>query len=208
MALSVIGAGFGRTGTMSLKLALEQLGFGRCHHMEEVLKNPAQLPFWQDAAAGRKIDWDAVFAGFGSAVDWPSAHFWRELAQHYPQAKVVLTVRPEESWWNSYSQTIQVVLRERANMPPGALRDTMEMAAALVEQQTFHGAADKNAILAAYRKRQDDVRAAIAPPRLLVFDVAQGWAPLCRFLEKPVPAAPFPRTNNVAEFWELAGKGA
>jgi Sulfotransferase domain len=93
MALRVIGAGFGRTGTHSLKLALEQLGFAPCHHMYEVRAHPEQLAFWQAAARGELPDWDEVFAGFAAQVDWPGARFWRELAEHFPHAKVILSVR-------------------------------------------------------------------------------------------------------------------
>jgi len=202
MSLAVIGAGFGRTGTMSMKVALEQLGLGPCHHMEEVLKNPAQLPFWQDAAARKPVDWDQVFAGYGSAVDWPGAHYWRELAAHYPEAKVVLTVRPEAAWLKSFSSTINVLLSERNNIPVPYIRDVMAMGLAIVREQTFRNALDEPSILSAYRRRIEEVRAAIPAHRLLVFNVAEGWAPLCAFLGKPVPETPFPRTNNTEEFWQ------
>src|SRR6516162_879591 len=102
MALQVIGSGFGRTGTMSLKRALEQLGFGPCHHMEEVLAHPEQVPHWQAIVAGRAVNWDEVFAGYRSQVDWPGAHVWRELTAAYPRAKVIHTVRPEDGWWKRW----------------------------------------------------------------------------------------------------------
>ena len=106
MTLSVIGSGFGRTGTMSLKNALEQLGFGPCHHMEEVFEHPEQVQHWQVVAAGDTVDWNTVFEGYHSQIDWPGAHVWRDLAKTFPNAKVVHSVRPEESWWNSFSKTI------------------------------------------------------------------------------------------------------
>ena len=106
MGLSVIGAGFGRTGTKSFKIALEQLGFGPCHHMDEVFENPVQLPHWQAAIKGDPVDWEFVLAGYNSCTDYPSAYFWRELSQTCPEAKVVLTMRPAESWWESYAGTI------------------------------------------------------------------------------------------------------
>jgi len=127
MTIAVIGAGFGRTGTMSLKMALEQLGLGPCHHMEEVLANPDQLPHWQAAAAGRPVDWDRAFAGYGSAVDWPSAHYWRQLADHYPKAKVLLSVRPPERWWQSFEATILKVLETREQVSAAHPRAVMEM---------------------------------------------------------------------------------
>ena len=110
MALSVIGAGFGRTGTESMKLALEALGLGPCHHMKEGLPNPEQISLWRAVARGEPADWDQIFEGYRSAVDWPAAHYWRELAAHYPDAKVVLTVRSPESWYASMENTILKVI--------------------------------------------------------------------------------------------------
>lgn len=207
MAINVIGPGFGRTGTMSLKNALDQLGFGPCHHMEEVFKNPEQVPHWQAVAAGRRVDWDEVFAGYGSQVDWPGAHVWRELAAAYPDAKVVLSVRPEASWWNSFSGTIGRFMATNQQMPlPPHVRAMTEAATVMIAEKTFGGAfADREAALAAYRRRTDEVRAAIPKERLLVFDVAEGWEPLCRFLGVPVPDTPFPHRNTTKEFWEVFG---
>lgn len=205
LPLDVIDPGFGRTGTLSLKLALEQLGLGPCHHMDEVFKNPLQVADWQAVAAGQKMDWDAVFAGYRSQVDWPGAHVWRELSAHYPTAKVVLTARPEEAWLKSFSATIGTLLRgyEQQSMPPHVTAMMMASKAMIVDQ-TFGGSVlDEGNLLAAYRKRIADVRAAIAPERLLVFNVADGWAPLCSFLGVAAPETPFPRVNSSVEFWEL-----
>ena len=106
MALQVIGAGFGRTGTTSLKAALEQLGFSKCHHMTDVMKSGAQVRFWLALANGSGAVWDEVFEGFRASCDWPSCNYWEELHHHYPDAKIVLTVRDEQRWYESVSQTI------------------------------------------------------------------------------------------------------
>ena len=202
MALQVIGSGFGRTGTMSLKRALEQLGFGPCHHMEEVLAHPEQVPHWQAVVAGRPVNWDEVFAGYRSQVDWPGAHVWRELAAAYPQAKVIHTVRSEEQWWKSFSNTIAALLTSSDPGPaPPHIRTMMEVAAQFIGPQMLGG--DRETALMAYRRRTEQVRAAIPSERLLVFDVAEGWEPLCRFLGVPVPRTPFPRANSTEEFWKL-----
>jgi Sulfotransferase domain len=210
MALAVIGSGFGRTGTMSLKNALEQLGFGPCHHMEEVFRQPEQVPHWQAVAAGRTVDWNEVFAGYASQVDWPGAHVWRELAAVFPQSKVVHSVRPEESWWNSFSLTIGKFFATYRQMPlPTHVHAMADAGMEMIGHQTFGGNfADRENAQAAYRHRTEQVRAAIAPERLLVFDVAEGWEPLCRFLGVPVPDSPFPHRNKTAEFWELVSGGA
>jgi hypothetical protein len=202
--LSVIGPGFGRTGTLSLKLALEQLGLGPCHHMMEVAKSPQQLRYWQDAAAGRPVDWEQVFADYRSTADWPSAHYWQELSAAFPEAKVILTVRPEQGWWASFSQTILPLMQRYTEIPDPHVRSVLAMGTAIVAEQTMSGRPEDEATaLAAYRRRMADVTAEIAPERLLVFDVADGWQPLCRFLGLPVPDMPFPRTHSVDEFWQM-----
>jgi hypothetical protein len=209
MSLRVIGAGFGRTGTMSLKLALEQLGFAPCHHMEEVLKRPDQIAHWDAAAAGRPVDWLSVFDGFRAAVDWPSAHYWRELADAFPDAKLILTTRPAEKWWVSFSDTIAKILAVRTGITDPHVRAVMDMANAVIAEQTFGGAmTDRDRAIAIYEQRTRDVRDAIPADRLLVFDVAEGWAPLCRFLDKPMQSGDFPRANSTEEFHALVDKAA
>ncbi|MEX2298745.1 MAG: sulfotransferase family protein [Dongiaceae bacterium] len=204
MSLRVIGAGFGRTGTLSLKLALEQLGYSPCHHMEEVLKRPDQIAHWDAAAAGRPVDWHAVFDGFRATVDWPSAHYWRELAAAFPDAKVILTTRPAEKWWASFSETIAKIPAMRAEITNPHLGAVMDMANIVIAEQTFGGnVTDKDRAIAIYEQHGRDVRNAIPADRLLVFSVAEGWAPLCRFLDKPVQQGDFPRTNSTKEFWDL-----
>jgi hypothetical protein len=213
MTLDVIGPGFGRTGTASLKRALEMIGLGPCHHMEECFAHPETVPYWQDLAAGRAVAWDTVFAGYRSQVDWPGAHYWRALIAAYPEAKVVLSVRPEESWWKSFSATIGTLIGfyRAGRLPPlpPAMLGMLATAAEIVETQTFAGsAADKTGALAAYRLRIQEVVQAVPPERLLVYDVAEGWAPLCAFLGKPIPDEPFPHVNSTADFWAaLSGGG-
>ena len=207
MPLSVIGSGFGRTGTRSLKDALELLGFAPCHHMEEVFQQPQQVPYWQAVAAGRPVDWHAAFDGYGSQVDWPGSHVWRELAAAFPRARVIHSVRPEEAWWSSFSQTIgkYMTIYRTIPLPPHA-RALSDAVLELVGNQTFGGRfTDRAAALTAYRLRTQQVREALSPERLLVFDVAEGWAPLCRFLQVPVPDMPFPNRNSKSEFWDKLG---
>lgn len=206
MTLSLIGAGFGRTGTKSTKLALETLGYGPCHHMEEVFTNQDQLPHWRAAVDEQAVDWERAFAGYRSAIDWPSTHYWRELADYYPQAKVLLSVRPAEVWWNSFSGTIAKLLEIRESVPDDYVRSILDMANKMIAEQTFgNEMRDKKSALIAFQKRIDDVSQAIPAERLLVFDVAQGWEPLCEFLDLPVPREDFPKTNSREEFWETFG---
>lgn len=213
--MKVIGAGFGRTGTASLKRALEILGYGPCYHMSEVIAQPHRVRQWLDVGEGRSADWDTILAGYESTLDWPAAAYWRELAGHYPDAKVVLTVRDAERWYDSVSATIFAsALAERRPLPPHrrivrklvALRAPdfalyPRMARATVMDRVFDGRIDDRAhVLKVFQRHIADVKAAIPPDRLLVLDVREGWEPLCAFLDEPVPDVPFPEANERATF--------
>ncbi len=190
---------------MSLKRALEELGFGPCHHMQEVLAHPEQVAHWQAIVAGRPVKWDEVFAGYRSQVDWPGAHVWRETAAAYPKAKVIHTMRPEGLWWKSFSTTIAKLMSDFKDMPlPPHVRSMADVAMELIARETFRGKfAERDGAIAAYRLRAEQVRSAIPPERLLVLDVAEGWEPLCRFLGHKVPDTPFPNMNSNEDFWKL-----
>ena len=200
MALQVVGAGFGRTGTLSLKTALEQLGFGPCYHMAEVFPRPEHITMWHRLAFENQMDWDRLFTGFRATVDWPSARWWREIAAHYPDAKVLLSVRDPEAWYKSMSDTIAQPLREPA--PDGApeiVRLQSEMVRKAILAETFDNRfEDKAHSIDVFMRHSQEVRDTIDPARLLVFDVREGWAPLCRFLDVPIPDEPFPRLNDTA----------
>jgi hypothetical protein len=205
MGLKVIGSGFGRTGTMSAKLALEQLGFGPCHHMTEVMSNPAQPAYWAAVARGENVDWAEVFAGYGAQVDFPGAAVWHELSIAFPEAKVLHTERPEEEWWASYSTTIGKFFRLRRELPlPPPLVPIFETMDRIVAEGAL-GGHDKQTAIAAYRQNNEKVRDLIPADRLLVFSPAEGWAPLCLFLQVAAPDAPFPRTHARDEFWAHFG---
>jgi len=202
MALKIIGAGFGRTGTLSLKSALERLGFGPCYHMVEVMSRPSHVAMWHDLAFGKPVDWDVLFDGFAATVDWPAATYWRELADHFPAAKVLLSVRPFESWWKSINDTLYPIMKSspRANAPD-VMKVQHEMVRKQVLDSTFEGKfEDKAHTLAIFQRHLEEVRAYIDPKRLLVFDVAESWGPLCRFLDVAEPSEPFPRLNDTVSF--------
>jgi Sulfotransferase domain len=208
MALKVVGAGFGRTGTLSLKSALEKLGFGPCYHMFEVVERPDHIEMWHTLAHGGAIDWDLLFRDFRSTVDWPAARYWREIADHYPDAKVLLSVRDPEAWYKSVTDTIYRGLTMR--MPdnvPAVRRQQMEMARKIVMQDTFDGRfEDKAHAIDVFNRHIETVRASVDPARLLVFDVKEGWAPLCRFLGVAAPDEPFPRLNDTATIQAMMKK--
>lgn len=200
MTIEVIGAGWGRTGTNSLKLALERLGYGTCHHMWEVARDPDRLvPLWTDALDGTP-DWDAIFAGNRSAVDWPTAAFWNILAEVFPNAKVVLTTRAPEAWYASFAATIRQVLENPDGMPEH-LRPGFRMARRSV-QKSLGPDWSRETLVARFRAHEAEVRRTLPANRLLMFSPADGWEPLCAFLKRPVPEDPFPNSNHREEFFE------
>ena len=196
MTLSVIGAGFGRTGTMSLKLALEALGFGPCYHMAEVFKNPAAPDWWYEAALDpAHADWGRIFEGYNATVDWPNATYYQELADAYPDAKVILTERDPDVWFDSTQATIfrdELTADSEAPFPRMVRKVVHELFDARMH--------DRDHVISVYLAHNARVRATIAPERLLVYDLAEGWASLCDFLGVPVPATPMPKVNSREEF--------
>jgi hypothetical protein len=193
MALKVVGSGLGRTGTKSLQTALNMLGFGPCHHMVEVFAHPESMALWIEAGAGRP-DWDRVFAGYTSMVDYPGARYWREIAAYYPDARVLHTVRDPDEWFDSTQATI---------FSPDSPANRPGPAAAFFEsfmgdfREHLH---DRAFMTDYFRRHTEDVKKAIPPERLLVYEAGQGWAPLCEFLGVAVPDQPYPSENSSAEF--------
>jgi hypothetical protein len=197
MTLGIIGTGLGRTGTKSLHAALNKLGFGPTHHMFEVFNQQERIPLWIEAGKGRP-DWEAIFEGYRSAVDYPTAAFWRELADYYPDAKVIHTVRDPDQWFESTQTTIF--------RPDGFAATAMQSGGVMADFfkaviRDFPGRLNDRAFLTDYfRRHTEDVKATIPAERLLVYEVREGWAPLCGFLGVPVPDEPFPAQNDRAEF--------
>jgi Sulfotransferase domain len=200
MALKVVGAGFGRTGTLSLKNALEKLGFGPCYHMMEVFARPDHVAMWHRLAFEQSIDWDEIFRSFHATVDWPAARWWREIAAHYPDAKVLLSVRDPEAWYKSMRDTIYQPMTSPAPAGvPEIVRLQTEMSRKAILDETFDNRfEDKAHAIEVFKRHNQEVLETIDPARLLVFDVREGWAPLCRFLEVAIPDEPFPRLNDTA----------
>jgi hypothetical protein len=199
--LRVVGAGLGRTGTHSLMLALEQLLGGRCYHMAEVMERPDDVPVWHSAVGGVQPDWRTFLAEYEATVDWPACAFWRELAAANPSAIVLLSMRKSaETWWKSFEATIAAGLAKPvpADRPDWAVRRKMvvDMLGATFTPYWR----ERKAAIAAYETHNAAVRAAVPPERLVEWQPADGWEPLCSALNVPVPAEPFPRSNSTEEF--------
>jgi hypothetical protein len=194
MALKIVGSGLGRSGTMSMKLALEQLGFGPCHHMIEVFAHPESVPLWVAAAEG-KPDWDEIFKGYVSMVDYPGCRYWRQLAEHYPDAKVLHTVRDPDAWFDSTQATIFAPGTMAMNAPP-----PMQQFFGFIRTDFGDRIHDRGFMTDYFRSHSAEVEAAIPKDRLLVFQAGEGWDRLCAFLGVPVPDAPFPKVNTREDF--------
>ena len=208
--LKIIGAGFGRTGTMSIKTALEELGFGPCYHMREVFEHPEHASFWGAAGRGETVNWQELFTGYQATVDWPSCTFYKELMEVYPDAKVLLTVRDPEKWYESAQSTIfQVVSRKASPFSRLLFRllfphmpQTVEMMKTLIWEGTFDGKfADKDYAIEVFKQHIEEVKKYVPPEQLLVYNVKEGWEPLCAFLGVEVPGdKPFPHLNDRFSF--------
>jgi hypothetical protein len=206
MTLKVIGAGFGRTGTLSLKLALDELELGPCYHMVETIAHPEHDAMWLALARGETRDWRPILSDYPSTVDWPTTYFWKDLAAANPDAKIILTVRDPETWYASAAATIfgRMTDFELLRADPGAVdparRHHMEMVNFIIVEKTFGGSLAKDHAIGVFNAHNDEVRRSVPAERLLVYESEEGWDPLCAFLGVPVPTTPYPKMNTMAEF--------
>lgn len=211
MPLQVIGAGWGRTGTESLKKALEILGYNKCYHMFELMKEGSRLKYWEELDATRYTDFDALFEGYSAAVDFPVASYYKELMVQYPEAKIVLTVRDPDKWLESASKTILkkppqflfLALRFLSlfSKKLGTFPQVYAYAERTIHKELLQNRLTDGAFLKAKLKEwNEEVIRSVPAERLLVYEVKDGWAPLCNFLEKPIPEIPFPRANDSDAF--------
>ena len=200
--LAVIGAGFGRTGTMSLKRALETLGFSGCYHMAEVATHPEHADLWLRAWHGEDV-WDTLFDGYRAAVDWPAAAFWPRLMDYYPDAKVLLSLRDSASWFKSASSTIFQSMEHARQSPDATLRSRLKMANEIIREGTFDARMmERDHAIAVYEANVARVRAEVPAHRLIEFDASSGWQGLCEALAVPEPDEPYPWVNTTEEFHE------
>lgn len=201
MALDIIGAGFGRTGTLSLKNALEQLGFNKCYHMMEVMNHPDHNGLWRAAGRGEAVDWEALFAGYKASVDWPSCNFWREQMRAFPAARVILSLRDADSWYESIMNTIWKVsdMIQKADAPES--RERTNMVFELIWDGLFQRRLDDKAyVISVFEKHNQTVIDSVPEEKLLVYRPGDGWEPLCEFLGCAIPSTPYPKMNSTEDF--------
>ncbi|MEM9624129.1 MAG: sulfotransferase family protein [Pseudomonadota bacterium] len=206
MGLKIIGAGFGRTGTLSLKFALEKLGFDKCYHMMEVEHHPEHVQQWINCAGGQEPDWRALFQGFQASVDWPSCNYWRQQWRAFPDAKILLSRRDPEAWHRSVMNTIWPISKSNSENPHPRAQQGWQMANAVIWQGVFDGRIeDKAYAIKVFEAHNQAVIDSVPAEQLLVYEPGEGWGPLCEFLDCEIPAEPYPKTNSTAEFksfWE------
>lgn len=212
MSLQIIGAGFGRTGTKSLQLALEALGYGKCYHMEELFRNPEGVKHWTNAYNETKVDWDDLFKNYNSIVDFPGSIYYKELFKHYPDAKVILSIRDPEKWYQSALTTIfafdpgpAVKIKLLLKMPFSTTARNFFKVIKLNDKSIwnkfFEGKfKDKDYAINKFNSHIEEVKAIVPENQLLIFEAKNGWEPLCDFLGKPIPDGDYPRTNKGADF--------
>jgi hypothetical protein len=213
--MKVIGAGLPRTATTTQMFALEQLGLGPCYHMRDLLADlEAGLPLWERAFSGSP-DWEEIFGEANSTVDWPSARYYRELMDHYPDAKVLLSVRDSEAWVRSMRETVWGIFHgdsvihhlcdTRAVLDPLWCRYITLMNGMNWDEETGVLAGDTfsdEGLAEVMDRWNEEVKRIVPADRLLVWDPAEGWEPLCSWLEVDVPAEPLPRLNDTTSFRE------
>jgi hypothetical protein len=206
LTLEVIGVGLHRTGTLSIKVALERLGIGPVYHGFEYLGRPDQIPYWQEAMenGGEGVDWRRIFGEYRAAFDWPMIHFWEEVVAAYPNARVLLTDRDPESWYASHAEGLQSIFQrgEAGTMP--ATPESRDIIVRTIFTKFSDRPFEKDHAIGVFNRHYARVRATVPPDRLLVYRAAEGWEPLCRFLGVDVPDEPFPRVNARAAFADNA----
>ncbi len=202
----------GRTGTYSLKIALEQLGFSKCYHMAELFEHPEGLKHFEKAESGDKVNWDELFSGYQSAVDYPVARYYKQVMEQYPDAKVIHTVRDPESWYQSAIRTIlwatkpslgrMLKLMVKLPFSPDLRKQMpiLKFAGKLMDWEYGKDFSNKAEVIKQFNRHNEEVLKTVPKERLLVFDAKQGWEPLCKFLDVPIPATAFPQSNKRDEF--------
>ena len=219
MSIKIIGAGLPRTGTNTLREALEILGFSKTYHMKHLLVHPEDLHYWATLKATGTTDWEALYDGYQATVDFPCYPWYKEHMKQYPDAKVILSLRPFEKWYTSYHSTIW-----KAQNPPEAERAAMgERIAAdprlqsvmkvmgfskqVMSQDHFQGKfLDKEFMEKLFNEYNEEVKGYVPADKLLVFDVTEGWEPLCKFLNAEVPNEPLPHTNKKEDFHTMVAE--
>ena len=196
--IKVIGAGFGRTGTLSIRYALEELGYKPCYHMKAALTRPWHIPFWLRAIKGKKVNWRLFFRKYRATIDWPACEFYKQLMEEYPDAKVILNVRDPQEWYDSSYKTIY---RIQNYFPWWFPKIFVKMQQKLIWEGRFEGRfEDRDFAIGNFIRHIEEVKEHVPEDKLLIYDVKDGWGPLCRFMQAEEPQKPFPHHHEQKEY--------
>jgi hypothetical protein len=219
MSIKIIGAGFPRTGTNTLRESLEMLGFSKTYHMKNLLVHPENLHYWTTLKATGTTDWEGLYNGYQATVDFPCYPWYKQHMKQYPDAKVILSLRPFEKWYTSFYSTIwqaqnppeseRAAMGERVASDPRlqSVMQVMGFAKQTINEEHFQGRfLDKEFMEKVFNDHNEEVKNYVPADKLLVFDVREGWEPLCNFLEVEVPAGPLPHTNKKEDFAVMVGE--
>ncbi|MFF5219138.1 sulfotransferase family protein [Micromonospora sp. NPDC000442] len=193
--MRLIGAGWGRTGTTSLAAALDRLGVGPCLQMQEMWAHPDLADVWNEHHDGAPVDWRSVLKGWRSTVDWPGCWQWQDFARIWPDAPILLSVRPSDEWYDSVRASIHAWTAPGKDIGPPPVTALLNR----VWEEDFGGwecVLDRGHAIACYERHNQSVRASCPPERLVEWTVIDGWRPLCRALNLAVPDEPFPHLNK------------
>jgi len=219
MSIKIIGAGFPRTGTNTLRESLEMLGFNKTYHMKQLLVHPENLHYWTTLRETHTTDWDGLYDGYEATVDFPCYPWYKEHMKRYPDAKVILSLRPFEDWYTSFSSTIwkaqnpppeqQAAMAERVASDPRLQKvmKVMDFAKVAIIHDHFQDRfADKEYMENVFNDHNEEVKNYVPADKLLVYDVREGWEPLCKFLDVEVPGEPLPHTNKKEDFQAMVAE--
>jgi hypothetical protein len=219
MSIKIIGAGFPRTGTNTLREALELLGLGKTYHMKQLLVHPENLHYWTTLRDTHTTDWEKLYDGYEATVDFPCYPWYKEHMKQYPDAKVILSTRPFEEWYTSFSSTIwkaqnppeeeREAMAERIASDPRlqSVMQVMGFAKQIIVEDHFQGRfLDKEFIEKIFNAHDEEVKKYVPADKLLIFDVNEGWEPLCEFFNVEVPKGSLPHTNKKEDFHVMVGE--
>ena len=211
--MKVICAGWGRTGTRSLKYALQTLLNAPSYHMQNILLNKRDAKLWYNIIFKKpeKINWDAIFHGYEACLDFPSCNYYKELMKKYPNAKVILTIRDENNWiksWNTLNDQIikSITFRFFSKIPFTSfyLQKKIHNESILGPNGMFKGLKTDNEIKQEFLNWNQAVIDYVPKDRLLVYRVKDGWEPLCKFLDLPKPDIPFFHKNKTKNMGHMS----
>ena len=213
MSIKVLGAGFGRTGTTSLRSALEELGFGPCYHVYQLFKDPSEIEFWENLYQGKEVDFDSFFTNYQAVFGFPGYYFYRQLMENFPKSVVILSYTDPDKWYEDAANTIfsaehfkrekedAKIVRQNNPFIADCLDRIYDLEQSAILNGYFQGRfKDKKYTIIRFKQRIEEVKKVVPPERLLVYEIEQGWKPLCEFLDVPVPDKLFPHLNHPSSF--------